>query len=317
VHPEDLALAQRVIAEASSSGRDFDFEHRLLMPDGTIKYLHMVGHAVRDQADELEFIGSVIDVTAAKHAEQELHKAQADLAHAARVMTLGELAASIAHEINQPLAAIATSGNACLRWLDRTPPDLDAARRAAVRIAQDAHRAGDVIRGLRALARKSGPQLMPFGIEDAIEEVLALTRTDLHRHGVELHTNLSARLPPVIGDRAQLQQVLLNLVMNGIQAMATVSDRRELTISIFPAAPERVEVTVEDTGPGLDPALVQCIFDPFFTTKPGGLGLGLSISRSIIEAHGGQLWASLRAPHGTAFHFTVPVADEAPLLNAS
>ena len=281
------------------------------MPDGAVKYLHVVGHAVRDQAEELEFIGSVMDVTAAKHAEEELHKAQANLAHAARVMTLGELAASIAHEINQPLAAIATSGNACLRWLDRTPPDLDAARQAAVRIVQDAHRAGDVIRGLRALAGKSGPQLMPFDIDGAIQEVLALTRTDLHRHGVELHTDLSAQVPPVIGDRVQLQQVLLNLVMNGIQAMATVSDRRrELTISVSPAAPEHVQVTVEDTGPGLDPAIVQRIFDPFFTTKPDGLGLGLSISRSIIEAHGGQLWASLRAPHGTAFHFTVPVAVE-------
>ena len=225
-------------------------------------------------------------------------------------MTLGELAASIAHEINQPLTAIATSGNACLRWLDRTPPDLDAARHAAARIVQDAHRAGDVIRGLRALAGKSGPQLISFNIDGAIQEVLALARTDLHRHGVELHTDLSAQLPPVIGDRVQLQQVLLNLVMNGIQAMAAVSDRRrELAISISPAGPEYVQVTIEDTGPGLDPAIVQRIFDPFFTTKPDGLGLGLSISRSIIEAHGGQLWASLRAPHGTAFHFTIPVAS--------
>jgi PAS domain S-box-containing protein len=315
VHPEDLALVQRVIAQASSSGRDFDFEHRLLMPDGTVKYVHAVGHAVRDQADELEFIGSVMDVTAAKRAGEELHKAQANLAHAARVMTLGELAASIAHEINQPLAAIATSSNACLRWLARTPPDLDAASRAAVRIAQDAHRAGDVIRGLRALAKKSGPQLMPFDIAGAIQEVLALTRSDLHRHGVELHMNLSAQLPPVIGDCVQLQQVLLNLIMNAIQAMATVADRRrELTISVSPAAPERIQVTVEDNGPGLDPAFVQRIFDPFFTTKSGGLGLGLSISRSIIEAHGGQLWATPRAPHGTAFHFTIPVTSDAPLL---
>ena len=312
VHPEDLALVQRVIAQASSAATDLDFEHRLLMPDGGVKYLHVVGHAVRDQAEGLEFIGSVMDVTAAKHAEEELHKAQATLAHAARVMTLGELAASISHEINQPLAAIATSANACLRWLDHIPPDRDAARQAAVRIVQDAHRAGDVIRGLHALAGKSGPQLMPFDIDGALQEVLVLTRTDLHRHGVELHMDLSAQVPPVIGDRVQLQQVLLNLVMNGIQAMATISDRRrELSISISPAVPKRVQVTIEDTGPGLDPAIVQRIFDPFFTTKPDGLGLGLSISRSIIEAHGGQLWASLRAPHGTAFHFTIPVVGEA------
>ena len=311
VHPEDLVQVQRVIAKASSTATDFDFEHRLLLPDGTIKYLHVLGHAVGDQADELEFIGSVMDVTAAKHAEEELHKAQATLAHAARVTTLGELVASIAHEINQPLGAIATNGNACLRWLDRIPPDRDEARQAAVRVVQDAHRAGDVVRGLRALAGKSAPQLMPFDIDGALQEVLVLTRTDLHRHGVELHTDLSAQVPPVIGDRVQLQQVLLNLVMNGIQAMATVSGRRrELVISITPAAPERVQVTIEDTGPGLDPAIIQRIFDPFFTTKPDGLGLGLSISRSIIEAHGGRLWASLRAPHGTAFHFTIPVASK-------
>jgi PAS domain S-box-containing protein len=311
VHPEDLVLVQRVIAQASSTATDFDFEHRLLLPDDTIKYLHVVGHAVRDQADELEFIGSVMDVTAAKHAEEELHKAQATLAHAARVATLGELAASIAHEINQPLGAIATNGDACLRWLDRIPPDRDEARQAAVRVVQDAHRAGDVVRGLRALAGKSAPQLMPFDIDGALQEVLVLARTDLHRHGVELHTDLPAQVPLVIGDRVQLQQVLLNLVMNGIQAMATVSGRRrELVISITPAAPERVQVTVEDTGPGLDPAIVQRIFDPFFSTKPYGLGLGLSISRSIIEAHGGRLWASLRAPHGTAFHFTIPVVSK-------
>jgi signal transduction histidine kinase len=150
---------------------------------------------------------------------------------------------------------------------------------------------------------------MPFAIDGAIQEVLALTRTDLHRQGVELHTDLSPQVPLVIGDRVQLQQVLLNLVMNGIQAMAAISGRRrELTISISPAAPERVQVTIEDTGPGLDPAIMQRIFDPFFTTKPDGLGLGLSISRSIIEAHGGHLWATPLAPHGTAFHFTIPVA---------
>jgi C4-dicarboxylate-specific signal transduction histidine kinase len=245
-----------------------------------------------------------MDITEAKRAEQSLHKAQADLVHAARVTILGELAASIAHEINQPLAAVATSGNACLRWLDREPPDLDAARQTISRIVHDAHRVGDVIRSLRALARKSGSHHMPFDIVGAIQEVLALTRSDMHGHGVELHTDLPA-------------QVLLNLVMNGIQAMATVSDRRrKLAISISPAAPERVQVTIEDTGPGLDPAIVQRIFDPFFTTKSDGLGLGLSISRSIIEAHGGQLWASLRAPQGTAFHFTLPVASDAAVLDA-
>ena len=252
-----------------------------------------------------------MDITERRRAEEALRNAQAELARVARLTTMGELVASIAHEINQPLAAVATSGGACLRWLNRDQPDLDAARDAASRVVRDAHRAGDVIRSLRALTKKSGPQLTKLDIRDAIEEVLALTRGELQPHGVVLHTDLSAGDRPVLGDRVQLQQVLLNLIMNGIQAMAAVTDRRrELTVSVALAEPDRVQVTVEDTGPGLDPAIAQRIFEPFFTTKSDGLGMGLSICRSIIEAHGGQLWASPRAPHGTAFHFTVPVAVE-------
>jgi signal transduction histidine kinase len=176
---------------------------------------------------------------------------------------------------------------------------------------RDAHRAGDVIRSLRALTQKSGPQLAKLDIGDAIEEVLALTRGEMQQHGVVLHTDLAAGGRPVLGDRVQLQQVLLNLIMNAVQAMGAVTDRRrELIVSVARAEPGRVQVAVEDTGPGLDPAIAQRIFDPFFTTKSDGLGMGLSISRSIIEAHGGQLWASPRAPHGTAFHFTIPIAVE-------
>ena len=227
----------------------------------------------------------------------------------ARLTTLGELAASLAHEINQPLAAVATSGNACLRWLNRDQPDLASARNAVSRIVRDAHRAGNVIRSLRALTEKSGPKLTRLDIRDAIGEVLALTRGELQRHCVMLHTDLSAGEQPVLGDRVQLQQVLLNLIMNGIQAMAALSDRRrELSVSVALAAPDRMQVTVEDTGPGLDPAIAPCIFDPFFTTKSDGLGMGLSICRSIIEAHGGQLGVSSHAPHGAAFHFTIPIA---------
>ena len=178
-------------------------------------------------------------------------------------------------------------------------------------IIKDGRRAGDVIQGIRALAKKSGPQLTRLDIRDAIEEVLALTRGELRRHGVVLHTDLSAGDRPVLGDRVQLQQVLLNLIMNGIQAMGAISDRRrELAVSVALAEPGRVLVAVEDTGPGLDPAIAQRIFEPFFTTKPDGLGMGLSICRSIIEAHRGHLWASPHAPHGTALHFTIPIAVE-------
>jgi PAS domain S-box-containing protein len=307
VHPEDLALVQRIIEHASSTGRNCDFEHRLLMPDGAVRYVHVVGRAVRDQADELEFIGSVMDVTAAKRAEESLHKAQADLAHATRVTTLGELAASIAHEINQPLTAVATSGNACLRWLNRDPPDFNAARQAVARIVQDAHRAGDVIHSLRALAVKSGPQFTKLDLNGAMQEVLALTRSDLQRHGVALHTDLSAHLHPVMADRVQVQQVLLNLIMNGMDAMADVTDRSKmLAISAKPAQPDGVLIGVEDTGTGFDPAAADQIFAPFYTTKSSGMGMGLSICKTIIEAHGGQLWAKPNLPNGAIFLFRLP-----------
>ena len=256
----------------------------------------------------LEFVGTVMDVTERKRAEEALRNAQAELARITRLTTMGELAASIAHEINQPLAAIVTNGSAGLRWLNREAPDLDEARAALSSIVRDGARAADVIRGLRALASKSGAQRTTLDVDDVIQEVLALTRSEVQRHGVVLRTNLTAGTQPAVGDRVQLQQVLLNLVLNGIDAMKTVTDRaRELSVSSTLGEPGSVAVVVGDTGTGLDPALAQRIFEPFFTTKADGLGMGLSICRSIIQAHGGQLWATPRVPHGTAFHFTVPV----------
>jgi C4-dicarboxylate-specific signal transduction histidine kinase len=252
-----------------------------------------------------------MDVTAAKCAEESLRKAQADLAHAARVTTLGELAASIAHEIAQPLAAVATNGDACVRWLNRDPPNLDAARQVASCITQEAHRASDVIRSLRALAVKSGPQLTKFDLNGAIEEVLALTRGNLQRQSVALQTDLSANLPPVTGDRVQLQQVLLNLITNGIDAMGDVTDRpKVLTITSKSVQPDGVLVGVEDTGTGFEPAMADHLFAPFYTTKSNGMGMGLAICRTIIEAHGGQLWAEPNMPHGTIFQFRLPADDD-------
>jgi C4-dicarboxylate-specific signal transduction histidine kinase len=243
-------------------------------------------------------------VARAKDKTGSLQKAQADLGHAARVTTLGELAASIVHEINQPLSSVATSGDACLRWLDRAPPDLDAARKAVVRIVQDAHRAGDVIRSLRALAMKSGPQFTPLDLKGTIQEVLALTRSDLHQRGVALQMTLDAPLPQVLGDKVQLQQVLMNLITNGMDAMADVTDRSKmLKISAKLAQPDGVVVRIEDTGTGFDPAKADQIFAPFYTTKSSGMGMGLSICKTIIEAHGGELSAKPNLPQGAIFQF--------------
>jgi C4-dicarboxylate-specific signal transduction histidine kinase len=221
---------------------------------------------------------------------------------------MSELTASIAHEISQPLAAIVTQSETALRFLNRDEPDLDEARDSLSSIREDGMRAGDVIRGLRALARKSGPQLTRLDIDDVVREVLALARGELRRHDVVLRAELAAEDRPVMGDRVQLQQVLLNLIMNGVEAMREVTERaRELTISTALAEPGSVLVAVQDTGAGLDPAVSQRMFQPLFTTKPDGLGMGLSICRSIVEAHGGRLWVSPRAPHGADIRFTVPL----------
>jgi signal transduction histidine kinase len=244
----------------------------------------------------------------------ERQRAQTELARVGRVTTMGELVASIAHEINQPLAAISANGEACLRWLNRDEPDLDEAREAVFRITQDSRRAAGVIANLRAMVNKSGPQLAKLDINDAIEEVLVLTRSELTNQNVELHTDLSTHDRSVFGDRVQLQQVMLNLIMNGIDAMSAVTGRAKvLTISSEPVESDGVLVAVKDTGTGIDPATADRIFESLFTTKPNGMGMGLSICRSMIDAHGGRFWASPNTPHGAIFQFTLPAyATEPP-----
>jgi PAS domain S-box-containing protein len=245
---------------------------------------------------------------ARKEAEDALRDAQADLARVTRMTTMGELVASIAHEVNQPLMAIVTNAETCLSWLASDPPQLDEARKAAGRIVRDGHRAGDIIKTIRALARKSRPEMTDLDLNDVIAEVLVLTRGELRRHDVSLETELSGGLEPVMGDRIQVQQVLLNLVMNGIEAMNAIMDRpRVLRVSSQIDGPGSVLIAVTDTGTGFDPTKVDRIFDAFFTTKPEGMGMGLSICRSIVEAHGGRLWASPNPPHGSVFQFTMPV----------
>jgi C4-dicarboxylate-specific signal transduction histidine kinase len=255
-----------------------------------------------------------IDVTRRKRAAGTPGDAQADLAHLARLATMGELAVSIAHEINQPLGAIATQAAACLRWLERDEPDLDKAREGLVRVERDARRAWDVVRGLTTLARRSRPQQSEVDIDTAIEEVLSFVRSETILHGITLRSDLHAGNRCVYGDRVQLQQVLLNLIMNSIEAMKATADLpRLLTVSSELTAAGGMLMTVEDTGAGLDPAIADRIFDGFCTTKPNGMGMGLSICRSIIEAHGGQIWASPCAPHGAIFQFLLPALNETEL----
>jgi signal transduction histidine kinase len=237
----------------------------------------------------------------------ERQRAQAELARVARLTTMGELVASIAHEVNQPLTGIAIHGDACLRWLNRDEPNLEEVRDALSRIIRDSRRAAQIIENLRALTKKSGPQLGRLDINGAISEILALTRTELTQHNLVLHTNLSSGDRTVFGDRVQLQQVVLNLIMNGIEAMSAVADRpKVLTISSERIETGDVLVAVKDTGTGIDPAIAVRIFESFFTTKSDGMGIGLSICRSIIEAHGGRFWASPNRPHGAVFQFTLP-----------
>jgi C4-dicarboxylate-specific signal transduction histidine kinase len=243
----------------------------------------------------------------------ERQRAQAELARVGRLTTMGELVASIAHEVNQPLAAILANGDAGLRWLNREEPDLDEAWNAVSRITEDARRAGKMIENLRALAKKSEPQFARLEVNGAILEILALTRSELAQHDVVLRTDLSAGDRLVFADRVQLQQVMLNLIINGIEAMSAVMDRpKVLTISSEGAEPSGVLVAVKDTGAGIDPVTADRIFESFFTTKPNGMGMGLSICRSIIEAHGERLWASPNSPHGTIFQFRLPANGREP-----
>jgi C4-dicarboxylate-specific signal transduction histidine kinase len=278
------------------------------MPDGLVKSVHVVARAVKDESGKVEFVGAVMDVSAAKRAEQELRQVQAELAHVTRVTTLGELTASIAHEVNQPITGVVTNATVALRWLGAQPPNLDEVREALGRIVKDGGRAGDVIHRIRALIKKAPPRMAPLDINEAVLDVIALTRTELLKHDVSLQTQLATGLPLIEGDRVQLQQVILNLILNAVEAMSSVDEgTRELQISTGMEASNGVLVTVRDFGPGLDPQSADDLFEAFYTTKPAGLGMGLPICRSIIEAHGGRLWATADDPRGAVFQFTLPL----------
>ncbi|HVQ56805.1 MAG TPA: ATP-binding protein, partial [Pyrinomonadaceae bacterium] len=282
--------------------------YRLLMPDGSIKYMQAVAHATKDRYDHLEYIAAVQDVTARRLSQEALDKARAELAHAARVMGLGTLTASIAHEVNQPLSGIITNASTCVRMLEADPPNVDGALETAKRTIRDGKRASDVIVRLRAMFRKKDFSVESVNLNEAAEEVVALLRTELQKSSVVFRAELTPGLPPVEGDRVQLQQVILNLLLNAADAMSTVDDRpRELTILTASDGDDRVRLSVRDVGTGFSPDQAEKLFDAFYTTKKSGTGIGLSVSRSIIEGHHGRLWAEPNEGKGAVFSFSVPM----------
>jgi hypothetical protein len=307
-HPEDLKKLEAIREQALLEAASFELEARIRGKDGQYRWFLIRDNPLRDeQGRVLRWYGTRTDIEDRKRAEEELRRAQAELARVTRVVTMGELAASIAHEINQPISAIVSNGSACLRWLAGDPPNLDEARENARRIVRDGKRAGDVIIRVRALATKTATAKVRLDMNEVIQEVIGLARGEVHRNGAVLRTEFAVDLSPVLGDRVELQQVVLNLVMNGVEAMSTVGDRpQELLIRTQNDEGDQVRVTVQDSGIGLDPQNMERIFDAFYTTKHGGMGMGLSISRSIVQHHGGRLWAVANDGPGTTFHFTVP-----------
>ena len=339
IHPEDRTKWLENGEEAIRERRDSDLEFRVVLPDGEIKHLYGVGHPVFSESGELvEVMGLGIDITERKRAERELRQkevslreAQSNLAHISRLTTMGVLAASIVHEVNQPIAGIVTNANAALRWLAGEVPNLNETGETIRRIVRDGKRAGEIVGRIRALAKKAPPQKDWLDLNQAIGEVIAIARSELQRHRVSLQTQLANDLPLITGDRIQLQQVILNLLVNAIEAISEVSEGpRELWVSSqkvaeIPdeanqgkfasessagAARTHVLIAVRDSGAGLDASALNRLFDAFYTTKSQGLGMGLLISRSIVEAHGGRLWAKANVPRGAVFQFTLPISAD-------
>src|SRR3984957_7945999 len=307
IHPEDRHILPEKREEAKVVGEGQDYQIRLLMPDGSVKYLHTTSSEIHDMSGRRVYIGALQDVTQRRLAREALDKAQSDLAHVTRITALNALTASIAHEINQPIAGIITNASTGLRMLHADPPNVDGARETARRTIRDANRATDVITRLRALFAKREFTLEQIDLNHAAREIVALTLNDLQRNGVIVQTELAEDLPNVSGDRIQLQQVVLNLIRNASEAMNDVRDRpRHLLIKTENEGDGSVRLTVRDAGVGFEGQSLDNVFDAFYTTKSGGMGIGLSVSRSIIERHQGRLWAEPNDGPGAAFAFTIP-----------
>ena len=318
IHPDDLPSFDAVIRRAMS-GVGVNFAFRIATGRGAVKHVRGVAHVIEQIEGRPMFVGALQDVTESMVAEEALNRARSDLAHVARATTLSALTASIAHEVNQPLSGIVTNASTCLRMLDADPPDIDGARETARRTIRDGNRASDVIARLRALFSKKESTLELLDLNEATRELIALSLSELQRNRVVLHSELADDLPNVIGDRIQLQQVILNLLRNASDAMADVHDRpRRLVIKTERESRDRVRVTVRDAGVGVDPQGMDKLFGAFYTTKTDGMGIGLSISRSIIERHHGRLWVEANDGPGATFSFSIPrmpesAADAAPV----
>ena len=306
VHPDDVDAVRELFA-AADDGRDIDHEFRLVMRDGAVKHVQAVAHGVRDRDGRLEVVGALQDVTRQRRLEDALGKLRSELAHVGRVASLGALTASIAHEVNQPLAGIVANASTCLRMLANEPPNVEGARTTARRAIRDANRAAEVISRLRALLSKKPPTSEPVDLNQATREVIALTRGELQRGRAVLRLELAEDLPRVLGDRIQLQQVIINLLRNAVEAMSDVVDRpREIVVRTARDADDRVWLSVRDSGVGIEPNEAERPFEAFYTTKPDGMGIGLSVSRSIIESHRGRLWAVPNDGPGATFAFSIP-----------
>lgn len=310
VHPEDASLIEKMRLEdqAGQGRRDFEWHYRLLMPDRSIKYLHAVAHATQNQDGQLEYIASVQDVTARRLAEEASDKARAELARVTRALTLGTLTASIAHELNQPLSGIVMNASTCMRMLAADPPNVEGARETARRTIRDGNRAAEVIARLRALFSRKDAAAEAVNLNDATREVIALALAELQKNGIVLRPELADDLPLVSGDRVQLQQVILNLILNASEAMNGVEDLPRQIVIRTERKDDHARLTVQDFGVGIEPSDVERLFEPFYTTKAAGMGIGLSVSRSIIESHHGRLWATPNDGPGSAFSFSIPSA---------
>ena len=310
IHPDDRHHVQQIIDRATNERTDSDIECRFLRPDGSVKYLHVLARAFETSSGNVEYIGAVRDITERTLAEEALRQAKADLAHINRVTTVGELAASIGHEVKQPIAAAVTDANTCVRWLTRDHPDLEEARAAAMRVVKDATRASEIISRIRLLFKKGAPEWELVNVNEVIGEMIVLLHSEANRYNISVRTELAADLPQIMGDRLQLQQVLMNLMINGIDAMKDVEGARELVIASQRAEDGQLQVSISDSGVGLPAQQADQIFNAFFTTKPHGTGMGLRISRSIIESHGGRLWAADNSPRGATFQFSLPAMPQ-------
>ena len=310
VHPDDRLFVGHTLDESTNRKMGFDVEYRLLMPDGRVKHVHASGQAASTGA--LEIVGAVRDITERTRAEEALRQAQADLARVNRVTTMGELTATLAHELSQPITGATTNANTCLRKLERNDLDPDELRVVVTRFARDAQRASDIIGRIRSLFAREISSREVIDLNEVSREIVALLRPEAVQYNVLVRTELAADLPRIVGDRVQLQQAAMNLIVNGIEAMKDVDRTREMLIKSQRAENDQIHVSVSDTGIGFPSQLAEKIFDPFFTTKSHGTGMGLRISRSIIESHGGRLWAVGNPGGGATFHLSLPAAREVP-----